>query len=98
MRERPIIARAKDATRFGNTMGLIESTFPAAGKLVDPCKQCGRAEGVWSVPWPDVPTEEFHLLCGRCMWRKFHDVPKGNLRRELIRKVFKHRVTDRPGR
>jgi hypothetical protein len=76
-------------------MGLIESTFPAAGKLVDPCKQCGRAEGVWSVPWPDVPKEEFHLLCGRCMWRKFHDVPKGNQRRELIRKVFTHRVNDR---
>ncbi len=32
------------------------------------------------------------------MWRKFHEVPKGNLRRELIRKVFTHRINDHPGR
>jgi hypothetical protein len=32
------------------------------------------------------------------MWRKFHDVPKGNLRRELIRKVFTHRANDRTSR
>jgi hypothetical protein len=74
-------------------MGLIESTFPGAGyRLIDPCGRCGREEGVFSVPWPDVPKEDFLLLCNRCVWRKFHDVPKGRARRALLKKVFAHRV------
>lgn len=74
-------------------MGLIESTFPGAGyRLIDPCGHCGREEGVFSVPWPDVPQEEFFLLCNRCVWRKFHDLPRGPVRRALLKKVFAHRV------
>lgn len=74
-------------------MGLIESTVPGAGyRLIDPCGQCGREEGVFSVQWPDVPKEEFFLLCGRCVWRKFHEVPKGRARRALLKKVFANRV------
>jgi hypothetical protein len=77
-------------------VGLIESSVPGAGyRLIDPCGHCGRAEGVFSIVWPDMPKEEFFLLCERCLWRKFHDLPKGGIRRELVRKVFVHRVFDR---
>ncbi|HXZ89107.1 MAG TPA: hypothetical protein VEF07_11080 [Candidatus Binataceae bacterium] len=77
-------------------MGLIESTVPGAGyRLIDPCGSCGREEGVFSVPWPDVPKEEFFLLCDRCLWRKFHDLPKGRIRRELVKKVFVRCVYDK---
>ncbi len=74
-------------------MGIIESTAPGGGnRIVDPCARCGRAEGVWSVAWPDLPPDAFHLLCGRCLWRQFHEVPKGPVRRALVRKVFGRRV------
>ncbi|HKV53298.1 MAG TPA: hypothetical protein VJN94_01535 [Candidatus Binataceae bacterium] len=75
-------------------MGLIESTFPGAigHKLIDPCGCCRREEGVFCVPWPDIPVEELFLVCGRCLWRKFHEVPKGRIRRALLRKVFAHRI------
>jgi hypothetical protein len=75
-------------------VGLIESTFPGAigYRLIDPCGRCGRAEGVFSIPWPDVPKDEFFLLCDRCMWRKFHDIGRGPIRRALVRKAFASRV------
>jgi hypothetical protein len=76
-------------------VGLIESTAPGAGyRLIDPCARCGRAEGVFSVPWPDMPDQELFLLCNRCLWRKFHDLPKGRMRRQLVKKVFVRRVFD----
>jgi hypothetical protein len=75
-------------------VGLIESTFPGAigYRLIDPCRVCKRAEGVFSIPWPDLPKDEFFLLCERCVWRKFHELPKDRVRRMLVRKVFAHRV------
>ena len=77
-------------------MGLIESTAPGTNyRLIDRCGRCGRAEGVFSVPWPDVSQDEFFLLCDRCLWRKFHDLPKGRVRRELVKKVFVRRVFDK---
>ena len=75
-------------------MGLIESTSPATGyRLIDPCARCGHAEGVWSVPWPDVPADRFYLLCERCLWRKFNELPKSKSRRALAHKVFAPRVS-----
>jgi hypothetical protein len=78
-------------------MGLMEFTDPpgSAGRIIDPCAHCGRAEGVWSVAWPDLPPEVFHLLCGRCLWRKFHEIPKGVVRSSLVRRVFHGRVLGR---
>ncbi|MBF6558937.1 MAG: hypothetical protein IVW56_01510 [Candidatus Binataceae bacterium] len=78
-------------------MALIEPTTPGAGdkRPIDPCARCGHEEGVWSVPWPDQPTDAFYLLCGRCLWRRFHDVPRGAVRRELVRKVFAQRIFGR---
>ena len=75
-------------------MGIIESTVPGADatRVIDPCAQCGVEEGVWSVAWPDLPMDELFLLCGRCMWRRFHTVPRGPIRRALVRKVFARRI------
>jgi hypothetical protein len=75
-------------------VGIIESTVPGAGtpRIINLCARCGVAEGVWSVAWPDVPEDALFLLCGRCMWRRFHDVPRGPVRRALVRKVFGRRV------
>jgi hypothetical protein len=42
-----------------------------------------------------VSQDEFFLLCDRCLWRKFHDLPKGRVRRELVKKVFVSRVFDK---
>jgi hypothetical protein len=78
------------------TLGLIEPTFPGATQLIDPCAYCRRQEGVFCVPWPDVPSNELFLVCGRCLWRKFHEVPKGPHRRAMLKKVFVHRVFGRP--
>jgi hypothetical protein len=50
---------------------------------------------VFCVPWPDVPVEQLFLVCGRCLWRKFHEVPKGRARRALLKKVFANRVFGR---
>jgi hypothetical protein len=80
------------------TVGIIESSAPGRGyRIIDPCSRCGVQEGVWSVPWPDLPPEAFHLLCGRCLWRSFHDLPKGPIRRALVRKVFVRRAAANPG-
>ena len=73
-------------------VGIIESTVPGATRPIDPCAHCGVAEGVWCVAWPDLPEEVLYLLCGRCMWRRFHDVPRGPIRRALVRKVFGRRI------
>jgi hypothetical protein len=76
------------------TVGIIESTVPGASatRIIGPCAQCGIEEGVWSVAWPDLPADELFLLCGRCMWRRFHAVPRGPARRALVRKVFARRI------
>jgi hypothetical protein len=75
-------------------MGLIESTVPGAStKIADPCARCGIEEGVWSVAWPDIPANELYLLCGRCLWRKFHEIAKGPVRQALVRRVFARRVS-----
>jgi hypothetical protein len=80
------------------TVGIIESSASGHGyRIIDPCARCGVQEGVWSVTWPDLPPEAFHLLCGRCLWRSFHDLPKGPVRRELVRKVFGRRTAADPG-
>ncbi len=76
-------------------MALIEATFPVTTRLIDPCSNCRRKEGVFCVPWPDIPANELFLVCGRCLWRKFHEVPKGPSRRAMLRKVFTHRVFGR---
>ena len=76
-------------------MGLIESTSPIGYRLIDPCSRCGRAEGVFSVPWPDIPKEELFLLCERCLWRKFQEMPRSPARRSLLKKVFARRVFGR---
>jgi hypothetical protein len=75
-------------------VGIIESIVPGAdaARVIDPCAHCGGAEGVWSVAWPDLPDDALYLLCGRCMWRRFHAVPRGPVRRALVRKVFGRRV------
>jgi hypothetical protein len=74
-------------------MGLMEYTHPEeAERIVDPCSRCRRAEGIWSVAWPDIPADAFYLLCGQCLWRKFHELPKGNIRAALVRRVFHGRV------
>lgn len=74
-------------------MGIIESTAAGGGnQIVELCARCGRAEGVWSVPWPALPPDAVHRLCGRCLWRQFHEVPKGPVRQELVRQVFGRRV------
>jgi hypothetical protein len=77
------------------TLGLIEATFPGAFQLIDPCAYCRREEGVFCVPWPDIPANEWFLVCGRCLWRKFHEVPKGPNRRAMLKKVFAHRLFGR---
>jgi hypothetical protein len=77
------------------TLGLIEATFPGAAQLIDPCGYCRREEGVFCVPWPDIPNNEWFLVCGRCLWRKFHEVPKGPNRRAMLRKVFAYRLFGR---
>jgi hypothetical protein len=77
------------------TLGLIEATFPGAAQLIDPCAYCRREEGVFCVPWPDIPPNELYLVCGRCLWRKFHEVPKGPHRRAMLRKVFAYRLFGR---
>lgn len=70
-------------------MVLIESDGPIADtRLIDPCSLCHRDEGVFSVPWPDAPRYEFALLCHRCVWRKFTELPRGPVRRALARKVL----------
>lgn len=70
-------------------MVLIESDTPIVeARLIDPCSRCHREEGVFSVPWPDAPRYEFALLCHRCLWRKFNELPKGPVRRALVRRVF----------
>jgi hypothetical protein len=76
-------------------VGLIEATFPEALELIDPCGQCGREEGVFCVPWPDIPADQLFLVCGRCLWRRFHEVSKGPSRRSMLKKVFAHRVYGR---
>ena len=77
-------------------MGLIENTHSGgADRIIDPCNRCRRAEGVWSVAWPDVAGDALYLLCGQCLWRKFHELPKGNIRSELVRRVFHGRVFGR---
>lgn len=77
-------------------MGLIENTHPGGtDRIVDPCNRCRRAEGIWSVAWPDVPGDALYLLCGQCLWRKFHELPKGSVRSELVRRVFHGRVFGR---
>ena len=73
-------------------LGLIEATFPGALQLIDPCAYCRREEGVFCVPWPDIPANQWFLVCGRCLWRKFHEVPKGPNRRVMLKKVFAHRL------
>jgi hypothetical protein len=74
-------------------MGLIESTFPGAGsRLIDPCSRCGRAEGIFSVPWPDLAPDEIFLLCDPCLWRTFNEMAKGPIRRKLVKRIFEHRV------
>jgi hypothetical protein len=75
-------------------VGIIESKVPGADatRVIDPCAQCGLREGVWNVAWPDLPADDLFLLCGRCMWRRFHTVPRGPARRALVRKVFARRV------
>jgi hypothetical protein len=79
-------------------MGLIEYTYPGgADRIVDPCSLCRRAEGIWSVAWPDLPDDTLYLVCGKCLWRKFHDLPKGALRIELVRRIFHRRVFGRDG-
>jgi hypothetical protein len=83
-------------------MGLIELTHPGGtDRIIDPCTRCQRAEGVWSVAWPDVPPDAgdapLYLLCGRCLWRKFHEIPKGSVRSSLVRRVFRDRVFGRDG-
>jgi len=77
------------------TLGLIEATFPGAAQLIDPCSYCRREEGVFCVPWPDIPANELFLVCGRCLWRKFHEVPRGPNRRAMLRKVFAYRLFGR---
>ncbi|MGH7916247.1 MAG: hypothetical protein ACREQE_02170 [Candidatus Binataceae bacterium] len=80
----------------GLVMGLIESTVPGSVvRITDPCARCKTAEGVWSVAWPDVPADAFHLLCTRCMWRKFHEI-KGPVRGALIRRVFLRAIPPSP--
>jgi hypothetical protein len=76
-------------------VGLIEATSPGTNKLIDPCRHCRCAEGVFCVAWPDVPADEWFLVCGHCLWRKFHDVPRGPRRRAMLRKVFTHRIFGR---
>lgn len=77
-------------------VGLIESSSRHAGyRLIDPCGRCGRAEGVWSVVWPGKSDNEFRLLCEQCLWRTFNDMPKGRIRRDLVRKVLRSRVISR---
>jgi hypothetical protein len=78
-------------------MGIIESTVPGVTgyRLVDPCARCHREEGVFSVDWPDIPKDELFLVCGRCLWRKFNEMPRGPLRRSLIRAVFSRRLYGR---
>ncbi|MGH7934736.1 MAG: hypothetical protein ACREQN_16455 [Candidatus Binataceae bacterium] len=75
-------------------MGLIEPTVPgaAADLMIDPCARCRREEGVWSVPWPDISENEFYLLCGHCLWRKFNEIPRGAVRSALVRRVFGRRI------
>jgi hypothetical protein len=77
------------------TLGLIEATCPAATQVIDPCGYCRREEGVFCVPWPDIPSNEWFLVCGRCLWRKFHEVPKGPIRRAMLRNVFAQRLFGR---
>ncbi len=76
-------------------MGLIEATFPSLNQIIDPCSYCHRDEGVFFVPWPDIPPDVLFLVCGRCLWRKFHEVPKGPNRRALLKKVFAQRLFGR---
>ncbi|HTT76163.1 MAG TPA: hypothetical protein VMF50_09330 [Candidatus Binataceae bacterium] len=77
-------------------MGLIEFTYPGgANRIVDPCAQCRKAEGVWSVAWPGLPDDALYLVCSKCLWRKFHEVPKGIVRSRLVRRVFHGRVFGR---
>ena len=76
-------------------MGLIEATFPVAAQLIDPCTYCRREEGIFCIAWPDIPDNELFLVCGRCLWRKFHEVPKGPGRRAMLRMVFAHRLFGR---
>jgi hypothetical protein len=73
-------------------MGLIEATFPSLTQIIDPCGYCRRNEGVFFVPWPDIPSNTLFLVCGRCLWRKFHEVPKGRDRRALLKKVVAQRL------
>jgi hypothetical protein len=79
-------------------MGLIEYTHPGgADRIIDPCGRCRREEGIWSVAWPDLPDDALYLVCGKCLWRKFHELPKGIVRSRLVRKVFHGRVFGRDG-
>jgi hypothetical protein len=76
-------------------VGLIEATFPGANQIIDPCNQCGREEGVFYIPWPDIPADQLFLVCSRCLWRRFHKVAKGPGRRAMLKKIFVHRVYGR---
>jgi hypothetical protein len=81
--------------RKTTTLGLIEATFPRAAELIDPCGYCRREDGVFCIPWPDIPANQLFLVCPRCLWRKFHEVPKGPNRRAMLKRVFAHRVFGR---
>jgi hypothetical protein len=71
---------------------------PTVGyRLIEPCERCGRSEGLFNVPWPDLPRDRVFTVCARCLWGKFHELPKGPTRRALVRKVFGRRALDPAG-
>lgn len=71
-------------------MSLFKKSLPppVGYRLIEPCARCGRGEGQFDLPWPDLPRDHLFKLCGRCMWSRFHELPKGRARRALVRKVF----------
>jgi len=70
---------------------------PVGYRLIEPCARCGRGEGLFNVPWPDLPRDRIFALCGRCLWSRFHELPKGPTRSALLRKVFGRRTPGSAG-
>ncbi|HZP45985.1 MAG TPA: hypothetical protein VFB15_10080 [Candidatus Binataceae bacterium] len=76
-------------------MVLIESDNPIAdARLIDPCAECRREEGIYCVAWPDKPRYDFAPLCRRCLWRRLREMPSGPTRRALVRRLLGTRKPD----